>query len=104
MGSIVIIVDATTSTSLMDGLDWQVVKYIVASMKWLKENGWSNNIFFFFARVVLYLLQVMCCFQKSIVLLHSMVFLLHNLQIPSSAKAPVHAHFGELDDFVGFQM
>ena len=32
--------DATEAHNLMDGLDWQgSLKYIVASMKWLKENG-----------------------------------------------------------------
>ena len=32
--------DAIEAQHLMDGLDWQgALKYIVASVKWLKENG-----------------------------------------------------------------
>ena len=32
--------DVAEEQHLMDGLDWKgALKYIVASMKWLKENG-----------------------------------------------------------------
>ena len=83
----------------MDGLDWQVFKYIAASMKWLKENGW-NNSFFCKGGALSIANDVLFPEVDSVVAFYGVTS--PQLEIPSSKKAPVHAHFGELDDFVGF--
>jgi carboxymethylenebutenolidase len=100
MGSTVSVVDATTYTSLMDGLYWQVVKYIAASMKWLKENDWSNIFFFCKGGALSIANDVLFPEVDSVVAFYGVTS--PQLASPSSTKAPVHAHFGELDDFVAF--
>jgi carboxymethylenebutenolidase len=50
----------------------------------------ENETFFFF------------CKGGALSIASDVLFPSPQLASPSSAKVPVHAHFGELDDFVGF--
>ncbi|KAJ9176884.1 hypothetical protein P3X46_012152 [Hevea brasiliensis] len=73
--------DVAEAQHLMEGLDWQgAVKDIRASVNWLKANG-SKKV-------------------DAVVAFYGVPS--SELADPAQAKAPVQAHFGELDNFVGF--
>ncbi|KAF7851048.1 hypothetical protein BT93_L4671 [Corymbia citriodora subsp. variegata] len=73
--------DVAEAQHLMDGLDWAgAVKDIRASANWLKANG-SKKV-------------------DCVVAFYGVPS--PELADPTKAKAPVQAHFGELDNFVGF--
>ncbi|KAF2284925.1 hypothetical protein GH714_032599 [Hevea brasiliensis] len=70
--------DVAEAQHLMEGLDWQgAVKDIRASVNWLKANEVDAVVAFYGVPS-------------------------SELADPAQAKAPVQAHFGELDNFVGF--
>ncbi|KAH6827107.1 alpha/beta-Hydrolases superfamily protein [Perilla frutescens var. hirtella] len=88
---------------LMDGLDWQgAVKDIEASVNWLKANG-SKKV-----GVTGYCMGGALAIASSVLVpgVDAVVAFYGvpspELADPAKAKAPVQAHFGELDSFVGF--
>ncbi|XP_010522354.1 PREDICTED: uncharacterized protein LOC104800998 [Tarenaya hassleriana] len=95
--------DAAEAQHLMDGLDWQgAVKDIRASVNWLKANG-SKKV------GVTGMCMGGALAIASSVLVPEVDAVVSFYGTPSSeladaaqAKAPVQAHFGELDNFVGF--
>ncbi|KZV17711.1 carboxymethylenebutenolidase [Dorcoceras hygrometricum] len=95
--------DVAEAQHLMDGLDWQgAVKDIEASVNWLKANG-SQKI-----GVTGYCMGGALAVASS-VLVPGIDAVVAFYGVPSSeladpvnAKAPVQAHFGELDSFAGF--
>ncbi|KAL0306938.1 UNVERIFIED_CONTAM: putative carboxymethylenebutenolidase [Sesamum radiatum] len=95
--------DVAEAQHLMDGLDWQgAVKDIEASVNWLKTNG-SQKV-----GVTGYCMGGALAIASS-VLVPSVDAVVAFYGVPSpeladpvNAKAPVQAHFGELDSFVGF--
>lgn len=95
--------DAAEAQHLMDGLDWQgAVKDIAASVKWLKENG-SQKVGvtgFCMGGALSIASAVLVPEVDSVVAFYGVPST--QLADPSSAKVPVQAHFGELDNFVGF--
>lgn len=95
--------DAAEAQHLMDDLDWQgAVKDIAASVKWLKENG-SKKVGvtgFCMGGALSIASAVLVPEVDSVVAFYGVPPT--QLADPSSAKAPVQAHFGELDNFVGF--
>ncbi|KAI4322519.1 hypothetical protein L6164_022205 [Bauhinia variegata] len=95
--------DVAEAQHLMDGLDWQgAVKDIAASVNWLKANGSKK------AGVTGYCMggalsiasSVLVPEVDAVVAFYGVCSPL--LADPSQAKAPVQAHFGEQDNFVGF--
>ncbi|KAL6535882.1 hypothetical protein OROHE_012726 [Orobanche hederae] len=95
--------DVAEAQHLMDDLDWQgAVKDIEASVNWLKANG-SKKV-----GVTGYCMGGALAIASS-VLVPGVDAVVAFYGVPSSeladpvhAKAPVQAHFGELDSFVGF--
>jgi carboxymethylenebutenolidase len=88
---------------LMDGLDWQgAVKDIRASVNWLKENG-SKKVGvtgFCMGGALSIASSVLVPEVDAVVAFYGVPS--SELAVPSKAKAPVQAHFGEQDTFVGF--
>ncbi|KAF5741425.1 hypothetical protein HS088_TW10G00422 [Tripterygium wilfordii] len=95
--------DVAEAQHLMDGLDWQgAVKDISASVKWLKENG-SKKVGvtgFCMGGALSIASSVLMPDIDAIVAFYGVPS--SELADPAKAKAPVQAHFGELDNFVGF--
>ncbi|KAJ4730063.1 Protein usf [Melia azedarach] len=95
--------DVAEAQHLMDGLDWEgAIKDIRASAIWLKANG-SKKV-----GVTGYCMGGALAIASS-VLVPEVDAVVAFYGIPSSeladpgqAKAPIQAHFGELDNFVGF--
>ncbi|KAF8410758.1 hypothetical protein HHK36_003295 [Tetracentron sinense] len=95
--------DVAEAQHLMDGLDWQgAVKDIHASVSWLKANG-SQKV-----GVTGYCMGGALSIASA-VLIPEVDAVVSFYGVPSSqladpahAKAPVQAHFGELDNFIGF--
>ncbi|KAL1362736.1 hypothetical protein HN51_010955 [Arachis hypogaea] len=95
--------DVAEAQHLMDGLDWQgAVKDIEASVNWLKANG-SNKV-----GVTGYCMGGALSIASSVLVpgVDAVVAFYgvpsSDLADPAKAKAPIQAHFGELDNFVGF--
>ncbi|OMO66556.1 Dienelactone hydrolase [Corchorus capsularis] len=95
--------DVAEAQHLMDGLDWQgAVKDISASVNWLKTNG-SKKV-----GVTGYCMGGALSIASSVLIpeVDAVVSFYgvcsSELADPAQAKAPVQAHFGELDNFVGF--
>ncbi|XP_042478845.1 protein usf-like [Macadamia integrifolia] len=88
---------------LMDGLDWQgAVKDIHASVGWLKANG-SKKVGvtgFCMGGALSIASAVLVPEVDAVVAFYGVPS--SELADPAQAKAPVQAHFGELDNFVGF--
>ncbi|EPS58498.1 hypothetical protein M569_16315, partial [Genlisea aurea] len=95
--------DVAEAQHLMDGLDWKAaIKDIEASVDWLKANG-SQKV-----GVTGYCMGGALAVASS-VLVPGVDAVVAFYGVPSpelcdltQAKAPVQAHFGELDSFVGF--
>ncbi|KAL5975423.1 hypothetical protein ACLOJK_019745 [Asimina triloba] len=95
--------DVAEAQHLMDDLDWPgAVKDISASVNWLKANG-SKKV-----GVTGYCMGGALSIASSVLVpeVDAVVAFYGvpspQLADPSQAKAPVQAHFGELDNFVGF--
>lgn len=95
--------DAAEAQHLMDGLDWQgAVKDIQASVNWLKANG-SQKV-----GVTGYCMGGALAIASSVLVpeVDAVVAFYGvpppELADPTNTKAPIQAHFGELDNFVGF--
>ncbi|KAK6919329.1 Dienelactone hydrolase [Dillenia turbinata] len=95
--------DVAEAQHLMDNLDWQgAVKDIRASVNWLKANG-SQKV-----GVTGYCMGGALAIASSVLIpeVDAVVAFYgvpsSELADPTNAKAPVQAHFGELDNFVGF--
>ncbi|KAK9151639.1 hypothetical protein Syun_009948 [Stephania yunnanensis] len=95
--------DAAEARHLMDGLDWQgAVKDIHASVNWLKANG-SKKV-----GVTGYCMGGALSIASAVLIpeIDTAVAFYgvppSQLADPSQAKVPVQAHFGELDNLVGF--
>ncbi|CAN6445356.1 unnamed protein product [Victoria cruziana] len=88
---------------LMDGLDWQgAVKDIRASVNWLKANGSQKvGVTGYCMGGALSIASAAFIPEVDAVVAFYGVPS-SELADPSSIKAPVQAHFGELDTFVGF--
>ncbi|GLT28298.1 hypothetical protein SLA2020_032400 [Shorea laevis] len=95
--------DVAEAQHLMDGLDWQgAVKDIHASVNWLKENG-SKKVGvtgFCMGGALSIASSVLVPEVDAVVAFYGVPS--SELADPAQAKAPVQAHFGELDNFVGF--
>ncbi|KAJ8452938.1 hypothetical protein Cgig2_014701 [Carnegiea gigantea] len=95
--------DVAEAQHLMDGLDWKgAVKDIEASVSWLKAHG-SRKV------GVTGLCMGGALSIASAVLVPGVDAVVAFYGVPSpeladpaQAKAPVQAHFGELDNFIGF--
>ncbi|XVF20992.1 hypothetical protein REPUB_Repub12eG0052200 [Reevesia pubescens] len=95
--------DVAEAQHLMEGLDWQgAVKDISASVNWLKANGSKK------AGVTGFCMGGALSIASSVLVpeVDAVVAFYGvpppELADPAQAKAPVQAHFGELDNFVGF--
>ncbi|CAO2170236.1 unnamed protein product [Urochloa humidicola] len=95
--------DVAEAQHLMEGLDWQgAVKDIQASVKWLKSNG-SPKV-----GVTGYCMGGALSIASGVLVpeVDAVVAFYgtpsSELADPSKAKAPIQAHFGEHDSFVGF--
>ncbi|XP_027346592.1 uncharacterized protein LOC113858254 isoform X2 [Abrus precatorius] len=95
--------DVAEAQHLFDGLDWQgAVKDIHASVNWLKANGSKK------AGVTGFCMGGALAIASSVVVPNVDAVVAFygvpssELADPAQAKAPIQAHFGELDDFVGF--
>jgi len=95
--------DVAEAQHLMEGLDWQgAVKDIQASVKWLKSNG-SPRV-----GVTGYCMGGALSIASGVLVpeVDAVVAFYgtpsSELADPSKAKAPIQAHFGEHDSFVGF--
>ncbi|KAL1324964.1 hypothetical protein HN51_035065 [Arachis hypogaea] len=95
--------DVAEAQHLMDGLDWQgAVKDIEASVNWLKANG-SKKV-----GVTGYCMGGALSIASSVLVpgVDAVVAFYgvpsSDLADPAKARAPIQAHFGELDNFVGF--
>ncbi|XP_071730020.1 uncharacterized protein [Rutidosis leptorrhynchoides] len=95
--------DVAEAQHLMDGLDWPgAVKDIQASVKWLKANG-SHKV-----GVTGYCMGGALTIASSVLVPEVDAAVAFygvpppELADPAQTKAPVQAHFGELDNFVGF--
>uniref|UniRef100_A0A453AAS0 Dienelactone hydrolase domain-containing protein n=1 Tax=Aegilops tauschii subsp. strangulata TaxID=200361 RepID=A0A453AAS0_AEGTS len=95
--------DAAEARHLMEGLDWQgAIKDIQASVKWLKENG-SPKV-----GVTGYCMGGALAIASGVLVpeVDAVVAFYgtpsSKLVDPSRALAPIQAHFGELDTYVGF--
>ncbi|WCJ37534.1 alpha/beta-Hydrolases superfamily protein [Euphorbia peplus] len=96
-------VEVAEAQHLMDGLDWQgALKDIRASVNWLKANG-SNKVGvtgFCMGGALSVASSVLVPEVDAVVAFYGVPP--SELADPAQAKAPVQAHFGELDNFVGF--
>ncbi|KAL4383723.1 hypothetical protein GQ457_15G015740 [Hibiscus cannabinus] len=95
--------DVAEAQHLMDGLDWQgAVKDIRASVNWLKANGSKKAgvTGFCMGGALSIASSVLVPEVDAVVAFYGVPS--SELADPAQAKAPVQAHFGELDDFVGF--
>ncbi|KAI9107660.1 hypothetical protein K1719_021323 [Acacia pycnantha] len=95
--------DVAEAQHLMDGLDWQgAVKDIRASVNWLKANGSrkAGVTGFCMGGALSIASSVLVPEVDAVVAFYGVPS--PELADPSQAKAPVQAHFGELDNFVGF--
>ncbi|XP_011047236.1 PREDICTED: uncharacterized protein LOC105141654 [Populus euphratica] len=95
--------DVAEAQHLMDGLDWQgAVKDIQASVNWLKTNGSSKAgvTGFCMGGALSIASSVLVPEVDAVVAFYGVPS--SQLADPAQAKAPVQAHFGELDNFVGF--
>ncbi|CDP10753.1 unnamed protein product [Coffea canephora] len=95
--------DVAEAQHLMTGLDWQgAVKDIQASVNWLKANGSKK------AGVTGFCMGGALSIASSVLVpeVDAVVAFYGvpppSLADPAQAKAPVQAHFGELDNMVGF--
>ncbi|KAL9296947.1 hypothetical protein ACSQ67_022843 [Phaseolus vulgaris] len=95
--------DVAEAQHLMNGLDWQgAVKDIHASVNWLKANGSKK------AGVTGFCMGGALAIASSVLVPNvdaAVAFYgvpSSELADPAQAKAPVQAHFGELDNFAGF--
>ncbi|CAN1220181.1 Protein usf [Linum perenne] len=95
--------DVAEAQHLMDNLDWQgAVKDIRASVNWLKANG-SKKVGvtgFCMGGALSIASSVLVAEVDAVVAFYGVPS--SELADPAQAKAPVQAHFGELDNFVGF--
>lgn len=95
--------DVAEAQHLMEGLDWAgAVKDIRASVNWLKANG-STKVGvtgFCMGGALSIASSVLVPEVDSVVAFYGVPS--PELADPAKAKAPVQAHFGELDNFVGF--
>ncbi|KAL0671042.1 hypothetical protein Bca4012_033746 [Brassica carinata] len=95
--------DTAEAQHLMDGLDWQgAVKDIRASVNWLKANG-SKKVGvtgMCMGGALAIASSVLVPEVDAVVGFYGTPS--SELADPAQAKAPVQAHFGELDNFVGF--
>ncbi|CAM8955832.1 unnamed protein product [Rhodiola kirilowii] len=95
--------DVAEAQHLMDRLDWQgAVKDIQASANWLKANG-SKKVGvtgFCMGGALSIASSVLVPEVDAVVAFYGVPS--SQLADPAKAKAPVQAHFGELDNFVGF--
>ncbi|KAF2284924.1 hypothetical protein GH714_032595 [Hevea brasiliensis] len=95
--------DVAEAQHLMEGLDWQgAVKDIRASVNWLKANG-SKKVGitgFCMGGALSIASSVLVPEVDAVVAFYGVPS--SELADPAQAKAPVQAHFGELDNFVGF--
>lgn len=95
--------DAAEAQHLMDGLDWQgAVKDIQASANWLKANG-SQKVGvtgFCMGGALAIASSVLVPEVDAAVAFYGVPP--PELADPVKAKAPVQAHFGELDSIAGF--
>lgn len=95
--------DVAEAQHLMDDLDWQgAVKDIEASVNWLKGNG-SQKIGvtgFCMGGALAIASSVLVPGVEAVVAFYGVPS--SELADPVHAKAPVQAHFGELDNVVGF--
>ncbi|KAL6135228.1 hypothetical protein ACLB2K_067456 [Fragaria x ananassa] len=95
--------DVAEAQHLMDGLDWQgAVKDIQASVNWLKANG-SKKVGvtgFCMGGALSIASSVLVPEVDAVVAFYGVPS--SELADPAQAKAPIQAHFGELDSFVGF--
>eukprot|EP00262_Sarcandra_glabra_P001793 TRINITY_DN11953_c0_g1_i1.p1 TRINITY_DN11953_c0_g1~~TRINITY_DN11953_c0_g1_i1.p1 ORF type:complete len:278 (-),score=55.94 TRINITY_DN11953_c0_g1_i1:180-1013(-) len=95
--------DVAEAQHLMDGLDWQgAIKDIQASVNWLKANG-SKKVGvtgFCMGGALSIASAVLVPEVDAVVAFYGVPS--SQLADPSLVKAPVQAHFGELDSFVGF--
>ncbi|KAG0464089.1 hypothetical protein HPP92_020158 [Vanilla planifolia] len=95
--------DVAEAQHLMEGLDWSsAVKDIDASVKWLKANGSSKVgvTGFCLGGALSIASAVLVPEVDAVVGFYGSPSI--ELADVSKAKAPVQAHFGELDGFVGF--
>ncbi|XP_010924126.2 uncharacterized protein [Elaeis guineensis] len=95
--------DVAEAQHLMNDLDWQgAVKDIRASVNWLKANGSSKVgvTGFCMGGALSIASAVLVPEVEAVVAFYGVPS--SELADPSQAKAPVQAHFGELDDYVGF--
>ncbi|GAB4825169.1 hypothetical protein Ancab_008044 [Ancistrocladus abbreviatus] len=95
--------DVAEAQHLMDGLDWAgAVKDIQAAVNWLKANGCKK------VGVTGYCMGGALSIASSVLVpgVDAVVAFYGipspQLADPAQAKAPIQAHFGELDSFVGF--
>ncbi|XP_058101260.1 uncharacterized protein LOC131245675 [Magnolia sinica] len=95
--------DVAEAQHLMEGLDWPgAVKDIGASVNWLKENGSKKvGVTGFCMGGALSIASAVLVPQVDAVVAFYGVPS-SELADPSKVKAPVQAHFGEIDNFVGF--
>ncbi|XP_062009442.1 uncharacterized protein LOC133726011 [Rosa rugosa] len=95
--------DVAEAQHLMEGLDWQgAVKDIQASVNWLKANG-SKKVGvtgFCMGGALSIASSVLVPEVDAVVAFYGIPS--SELADPAKAKAPIQAHFGELDSFVGF--
>ncbi|KAI4341018.1 hypothetical protein MLD38_025794 [Melastoma candidum] len=95
--------DVAEAQHLMDGLDWQgAVKDIKASANWLKANG-SRKVGvtgYCMGGALSIASAVLVPEVDAVVAFYGVPS--SELADPAQAKAPVQAHFGELDNYVGF--
>lgn len=95
--------DVAEAQHLMDGLDWKAaVKDIEASVNWLKANG-SQKVGvtgYCMGGALSIASAVLVPTVDAVVAFYGVPS--SELADPSQAKAPIQAHFGELDNFVGF--
>uniref|UniRef100_A0A7C8ZY90 Carboxymethylenebutenolidase n=1 Tax=Opuntia streptacantha TaxID=393608 RepID=A0A7C8ZY90_OPUST len=95
--------DVAEAQHLMDGLDWKgAVKDIEASVSWLKANG-SQKVGvtgYCMGGALAIASAVLVPGVDAVVAFYGVPS--PELADPALAKAPVQAHFGELDNFVGF--
>ncbi|KAL5573378.1 hypothetical protein UlMin_022975 [Ulmus minor] len=95
--------DVAEAQHSMEGLDWQgAVKDIGASVNWLKANG-SKKVGvtgFCMGGALSIASSVLVPGVDAVVAFYGIPS--SELADPAQAKAPIQAHFGELDSFVGF--
>ncbi|XP_077250930.1 alpha/beta-Hydrolases superfamily protein [Tasmannia lanceolata] len=95
--------DVAEAQHLMDGLDWKgAIEDIRASVSWLKANG-SKKVGvtgYCMGGALSIASAVLVPEVDAVVAFYGVPS--SELADPSMVKAPVQAHFGELDNFVGF--